>query len=1323
MKSNFQNPALKDVTEQQELDGSIPIAGKSNTPKATADSKPGKKNEGTAQQEANKTTPSVGKSSTSKVVTDGKSVKKNVSSSSSSGTESVVEKKISVLPNVSSLWEETEDNKNNISKFAVIKNTSNGVLAGSPDSSKKDSAAVRNNSFQFVKKSNSATQIVTSSTGSNKKESAVGKNNSFESVIDKKSAKKETTNNKAVGKSSESSTVVKSEGAKKKTDRRSELGADSESHCGSLLTTSVEKEDQTVVKVCGLNKVPYSDESSTPKLSDTEDSEERKKRMARKRALRNRSATRSEGGSEGDSPINGPKRSARRWSKEGESVLQNAIARKEKSLSSIGKSDDDKSLKSALVRSLRENRNSLTGGKRSQNKSQDSVSLNSECSTDSKSKSPKLSLTENANDVSMESRELKGDVEVESTDSAGTKTSRQESESPSYTKTGKRRYKPFRGLRYSFSGVTKRTKVFKRSSPPQKANPKDHCLKKVSPTSNMSSKSGSTIQKGLNGAAVNKSRSNSPAVADACTSKNKKSRRENLQSPSPSPGDTPSDANQPESTAISFGAGTAGLCLCQSKTNLYVRKEPSVESDVSLMCQAIDSLEGRLIGCCNAVGGSESARLYRPSPRVPYVVVCEQHRQRLLRHHCCPGCGHYCTQGRFVQCPALHYYHRDCQLLISGKPQCPHCGLDSPPDEVSISLGVRKYPVFLPHQKLVNQTPSARMTLGSNTPTAEQPESPPVSIAMTLPIATTVLDKGEREKLEKFMNGACSMRSEGRSAHMPRYSTKHLYQAAKAGDSEKIIGIIRHGINPNHIFRDANMRTALHAAAEKGHVLAVHVLVQAGAQLDPQDNELMTPVMYACLNNHIRIVQYLVKAGACVTHQGSDGMTALHIAAKQGHLDICHSLLTNGKAPLGYIDVKDDGGWTALVWSCEFRHATVARYLLENRADPLLRDTEQNIALHWAAFSGSEEISEKLLNYGCDVNCLNIHGDSPLHVAARQDNLDCVLLFLSRGGRPDLVNKLGQQPLDCAVEGGDCYNSINTTSELRKMTKSAKERTTKILTNDITRGKEESEIQCLNAVDEEAEPRDYVYVTENCFTSNIHVDRTITSLQSCECEDACVGTSCKCTQLSLQSWYDSEGKLLPEFNFFDPPMLFECNEMCSCNVKLCRNRVVQRGLKVRFQLFRTDGKGWGVRTLTPIPKGTYVCEYVGEIISDCEADQREDDSYLFDLDNRDGETYCIDACRYGNIARFINHMCAPNLQPVRVFMGHHDLHFPRIAFFANRDILPQEELGFDYGDKFWIIKYKSFTCTCGAASCKYSENTIKQTLMEYNRKQEEETAS
>lgn len=81
-------------------------------------------------------------------------------------------------------------------------------------------------------------------------------------------------------------------------------------------------------------------------------------------------------------------------------------------------------------------------------------------------------------------------------------------------------------------------------------------------------------------------------------------------------------------------------------------------------------------------------------------------------------------------------------------------------------------------------------------------------------------------------------------------------------------------------------------------------------------------------------------------------------------------------------------------------------------------------------------------------------------------------------------------------------------------------------------------------------------------------------------------------------------------------MLFECNPACDCNRITCNNRVIQHGLTQRFQLFRTKGKGWGLQTLRHIPKGTYVCEYVGEIISDSEADHREDDSYLFDLDNR-----------------------------------------------------------------------------------------------------------
>ena len=86
-----------------------------------------------------------------------------------------------------------------------------------------------------------------------------------------------------------------------------------------------------------------------------------------------------------------------------------------------------------------------------------------------------------------------------------------------------------------------------------------------------------------------------------------------------------------------------------------------------------------------------------------------------------------------------------------------------------------------------------------------------------------------------------------------------------------------------------------------------------------------------------------------------------------------------------------------------------------------------------------------------------------------------------------------------------------------------------------------------------------------------------------------------------------------DFNVLAPPIIVECNLACSCDHMRCINRVVQRGITQRLQLFRTESKGWGVQTLLAIPKGTYLCEYKGEIITGSEADSREDDSYLFDL--------------------------------------------------------------------------------------------------------------
>lgn len=42
--------------------------------------------------------------------------------------------------------------------------------------------------------------------------------------------------------------------------------------------------------------------------------------------------------------------------------------------------------------------------------------------------------------------------------------------------------------------------------------------------------------------------------------------------------------------------------------------------------------------------------------------------------------------------------------------------------------------------------------------------------------------------------------------------------------------------------------------------------------------------------------------------------------------------------------------------------------------------------------------------------------------------------------------------------------------------------------------------------------------------------------------------------------------------------------------------------------------GWGLRSLVPIQQGAFILSYVGELITDEEAEGRNEDTYLFNLD-------------------------------------------------------------------------------------------------------------
>lgn len=111
----------------------------------------------------------------------------------------------------------------------------------------------------------------------------------------------------------------------------------------------------------------------------------------------------------------------------------------------------------------------------------------------------------------------------------------------------------------------------------------------------------------------------------------------------------------------------------------------------------------------------------------------------------------------------------------------------------------------------------------------------------------------------------------------------------------------------------------------------------------------------------------------------------------------------------------------------------------------------------------------------------------------------------------------------------------------------------------------------------------------------------------------------------------------------------ECNVKCRCH-RDCGNRVVQQGMKYQVEVFPTAHTGWGIRTTELIPRGAFVFELTGEILTNAEQMVRNlevvgGQSYSLQLDADwaterkldDHSALCLDSSRFGNVARFLNH--------------------------------------------------------------------------------------
>ncbi|XP_020357002.1 NF-kappa-B inhibitor alpha-like isoform X2 [Oncorhynchus kisutch] len=151
--------------------------------------------------------------------------------------------------------------------------------------------------------------------------------------------------------------------------------------------------------------------------------------------------------------------------------------------------------------------------------------------------------------------------------------------------------------------------------------------------------------------------------------------------------------------------------------------------------------------------------------------------------------------------------------------------------------------------------------------------------------------------------------------------------------------------------------------------------------LNQYNHQRQTPLHLAVITEQAEIVERLLKAGCDPTLVDDSGNTALHIACRKGSLT-CFSVLTQTQG-------------------CSTQLPAIM-------ATP--NYSGQN-CLHLVSIHGFLSLVESLVDLGADIDAQEqCNGRSPLHLAVDLQNLDLVLLLVSKGANVNSLTYGGHTP-------------------------------------------------------------------------------------------------------------------------------------------------------------------------------------------------------------------------------------------------------------------------------------------------------------------------
>ncbi|XP_055345914.1 uncharacterized protein LOC129593563 [Paramacrobiotus metropolitanus] len=537
-----------------------------------------------------------------------------------------------------------------------------------------------------------------------------------------------------------------------------------------------------------------------------------------------------------------------------------------------------------------------------------------------------------------------------------------------------------------------------------------------------------------------------------------------------------------------------------------------------------------------------------------------------------------------------------------------------------------------------------------------------------------------------------------------------------------LVSYLKTGFSPSEKSLEQLLFHAVKSHSKKENFIGIVMLLLAnGVNCDAVDDNGDTALKLAVLAGDYPMVDLLVQHSLAPALDARKN-NKCHIAAAAWIAQMCAwdivlLVLENSSVEQLFVKNLDDKiSLTMLVSQPEFQFAHIEDLILAMGAENLAQYSAESFLHLVAAHRRVDLVHFCLARFPFDPVVADKSGRTVLHLFAAFANLN----KKDMEQLADMAQNLGV-PLDVAdqknmTEMQIAENSGNISLaghwQLAKEGKFILEPFCLFL--DISYGMESFPIKVINERSADS-MNGFTYIRENIYLGE---NPTSKGTMHCPCPPGkCDAFNCPCLKRGLA--YSATGTVVPGSCKGNP--IFECGPMCPCGPN-CASRVVQNGIRMPFEIFMTRNRGWGVRATRTIQPGEFVVEFVGEIVeSDMLLARDPDNDWAMELtvDTYDGVMYHVDPTHCGNVARFLNHSCDPNLFAARVYVsGDPTDTGVRMAMFSAQVIHKGKELTFDYGDEYWRRQNeRGVYCQCGSLKkCKFMKRGKKSRKYKNNNK-------